>query len=78
MAGRTDVSQPTTLRPVAATFVLIGLFVGAWSVSIPEVERALDGGPGRLGLALSIALGLAALFNSWGGASPSVWARHGR
>jgi MFS family permease len=68
MAGPTDDPQPITLRPVAATFVLIGLFVGAWAVSIPEVERALEGGPGRLGLALSIALGLAALFNSWGGA----------
>jgi MFS family permease len=60
--------QPTTLVPVAAVFVLIGLFVGAWAVSIPEIERALGGGPGRLGLALTVALGLASVANSWGGA----------
>ncbi len=74
MVGRPLASQPTarpettTLVPVGSTFVLIGLFVGAWAVSIPEIERALGGGPGRLGLALTVALALAAVANSWGGA----------
>ncbi len=52
---------------MVGAFVLIGLFVGSWAVSIPEVERVLGGGPGLLGVALTVALGLAAVVNAWGG-----------
>lgn len=62
----TEVRRPV-LGPVVGAFVLIGLFVGAWAVSIPEVERALGGGPGLLGIALTVSLGLAAVINAGGG-----------
>lgn len=58
----------SSVRPIGAAFGLFGLFMGAWSVTTPEIERALDGGPGRFGLVLTGALLLAALFNTWGGA----------
>ncbi len=62
----TDRPRPE-LRPVVGAFVIIGLFVGSWAVSIPEVERALGGGPGLLGVALTVSLGLAAVVNAGGG-----------
>lgn len=62
----TDGPRPE-MRPVVGAFVLIGLFVGSWAVSIPEVERALGGGPGLLGVALTVSLGLAAVVNTGGG-----------
>jgi MFS family permease len=70
------VSPPTTpadarrrsLRPVAATFATLGMFLGAWTVTTPEIERALGGGPGRFGLVLTGAMLVAALMNTLGGA----------
>jgi MFS family permease len=56
------------LVPVGSTFMLIGLYLGAWTVSTPEIERALGGGPGRLGLVLTGALVVAAGMNTLGGA----------
>lgn len=43
------------------------MFMGAWTVATPEVEAALGGGPTRLGVVLSAALVVAALFNTVGG-----------
>lgn len=57
-----------TLVPVGASFAVLGLFMGAWSVATPEVERALAGGPGRLGAVLSGALVASAVVNTLGGA----------
>ena len=57
-----------TLAPVAGTFATLGLYLGAWTVTTPEIERALGGGPGRLGLVLTGALVVAAAMNTWGGA----------
>jgi MFS family permease len=57
-----------TLVPVGGAFATLGLFMGAWTVATPEVERALGGGPGRLGLVLSAALVVAAGLNTAGGA----------
>jgi len=54
--------------PVGGSFVVLGLFMGAWTVATPEVERALGGGPGRLGLVLSTAILVAAGCNSIAGA----------
>ena len=59
-----------TLAPVAGTFLTLGLYLGAWTVTTPEIERALGGGPGRLGLVLTGALVVAAGMNPGGGALP--------
>lgn len=56
------------LVPVGASFAVLGLFMGAWAVSTPEIERALGAGPGRLGAVLSVALVVAAGANTVGGA----------
>lgn len=56
-----------SLVPVGGSFVALGLFMGAWAVSTPEIERALGGGPGRLGSVLSVALVVAAGANTVGG-----------
>lgn len=56
------------LVPVAGAFAALGLFMGAWTVATPEVEHALGGGPGRLGLVLTISLVAAAGVNTLGGA----------
>ncbi|HMX08009.1 MAG TPA: hypothetical protein PKA87_10750, partial [Microthrixaceae bacterium] len=56
-----------SLAPVAGTFAAFGLFMGAWTVATPEVERALGGGPARLGLVMSAALVVASGVNTVGG-----------
>lgn len=56
------------LAPIAGTFTTLGLFIGMWTVVTPEVEAALGGGPGRLGLVLTGALAVAAWMNTLGGA----------
>jgi len=56
-----------SLAPVAGTFVAFGVFMGAWTVATPEVERALGGGPARLGLVMSAALVVASGVNTVGG-----------
>ena len=56
------------LAPVAGTFTALGLYLGAWTVTTPEIERALRGGPGRLGLVLTGALVVAAVMNTLAGA----------
>lgn len=56
------------LIPVGASLAVLGVFMGAWAVSTPEIERALGGGPGRLGAVLSVALVVAAGANTVGGA----------
>jgi hypothetical protein len=48
--------------------VTLGLFIGIWTVVTPEIEAALGGGPGRLGLVLTGALVVAAAANTVGGA----------
>ena len=44
------------LVPLGGTLGTLGLFIGMWTVVTPEVEAALGGGPGRLGLVLTGAL----------------------
>ncbi len=56
------------LVPLGGTLGTLGLFIGMWTVVTPEVEAALGGGPGRLGLVLTGALLLAAWMNTLGGA----------
>lgn len=56
------------LVPVVGTLVTLGLFIGIWTVVTPEIEAALGGGPGRLGLVLTGALVAAAAMNTVGGA----------
>ena len=56
------------LFPIAGTFAAIGVFIGSWTVVTPEIEAALGGGPGRLGLVLTAALIAAGAMNTLGGA----------
>ena len=58
----------TSLRPVAATFLLFGAFWGAWAVAAADVQRDLRWSHGGLGLLLSLALAGAAVSNAVGGA----------
>lgn len=53
---------------MAGTFATLGTFIGTWTVVTPEVESALGGGPGRLGLVLTAALVVAAGMNTVAGA----------
>ncbi len=55
------------LAPVATTLAAIGLFIGVWAVITTDVQEALGGGPGRLGLLLTVALIAAAAMNTVGG-----------
>ena len=70
MTGPTTSSggRRRSLRPIAAVFATLGLFLGAWTVTTPEIEHALGGGPGRLGLVLTGSLLVAAFMNTLGGA----------
>jgi predicted MFS family arabinose efflux permease len=54
--------------PVVIAFVVIGVFLGSWTVITPELAEGLGGGEARLGMVLSVALLLAAVVNVWGGA----------
>ncbi|MBS1838010.1 MAG: hypothetical protein JST64_09975, partial [Actinobacteria bacterium] len=70
-AGQPERStHPATgvLAAIGGVFAAFGLFMGAWTVSTPEIEAALGGGPGRLGAVLSVALIVAAGANTVGGA----------
>lgn len=58
----------SALASIGGMFCALGLFMGAWTVATPEIEAALGGGPGRLGVVLSVALIFAAGANTIGGA----------
>jgi predicted MFS family arabinose efflux permease len=64
---------PTTLRPVAATFLLFGAFWGAWAVSAADIEHGLRFSHGAFGLLLSAALVGAAFTNAAAGALTERW-----
>jgi MFS family permease len=55
------------LRPVAAVFVLFGVFWGAWAVSAIDIEHALGLTNGGFGLLLSASLAGSAAANAVGG-----------
>ncbi|MDQ3106843.1 MAG: MFS transporter [Actinomycetota bacterium] len=63
-----------SLRPIAAAFVVFGVFWGGWAVAAADVERDLDLSHGRFGLLLSLSLAAAAVANAVGGALAE---RHG-
>jgi MFS family permease len=62
-----------TLRPVAAAFVLFGVFWGAWAVSTADVEHALGFSNAAFGLLLSAALFGAAAANAAVGSLTERW-----
>jgi MFS family permease len=59
---------PTTLRPVAAAFVVFGVFAGAWAVAVIDVERAFHLSDAGLGLLLAIGVIAATAVAAFGGA----------
>jgi MFS family permease len=60
--------------PVAAAFVVFGVFVGSWDVSAADIERNLGVSHGMFGLLLSAGLAGGGIVNAFGGA---VAERHG-
>lgn len=66
--------MPAPLRPVAAAFVILGGFWGAWAVAAADVERGFGLSHGRFGVLLSVSLAAAAVANAVGGALAE---RHG-
>ena len=61
------VQTRTSLTLVAASFVLFGVFWGAWAVAAADVERALGLSHAGFGLLLSAALVVGAAANAVGG-----------
>jgi MFS family permease len=57
-----------SLRPIAAAFVVFGVFWGGWAVAAADVEHDLGLSHGRFGVLLSVSLAAAALANAVGGA----------
>lgn len=70
---RSATTAGATLAPVAAAFVVFGLYWGAWSVAAADVERELGVSHGGFGLILSVALAGAALANAFAGTWGERW-----
>lgn len=62
-----------SLRPVAASFVVFGIFAGAWAVAAIDVERAFDLTDAQLGLILAAGIGAATAVAVFGGALTDRW-----
>jgi MFS family permease len=62
-----------TLRPVAASFLVFGLFAGTWAVAAVDVERAFDLSDAQLGLLLAAGIGAATTVAVFGGALTDRW-----
>jgi MFS family permease len=58
----------TSLRPLAATFVVFGTFAGAWAVAAVDVERAFDLTDAELGFLLAAGILTATGVAAFGGA----------
>src|SRR5262249_21726414 len=66
--------RPPALAPVAAAFVVFGVFWGGWAVAVADIEHELHFSHARFGLLLSAALAAAGVANALGGALAE---RHG-
>ena len=61
------------MRPVAACFVGLGMFLGAWAVVVIDLERALHLGHGGFGLLLAVSLAGTAAVNGVAGPLSERW-----
>lgn len=58
--GDPEHGPPSATRgPVAAAFVVLGMFWGSWAVSIADVQRSFHLSDGALGLLLAVAIAVA-------------------
>ena len=57
-----------TLRPVAAAFIVFGLFAGAWAVAAVDIERTFGLSDAELGLLLAAGIVAATAIAAIGGA----------
>ncbi len=58
----------TSLRPVAASFIIFGIYGGAWAVAAVDVERAFNLTDAELGLLLAGGILAATVVAAFGGA----------
>lgn len=63
----------TTRGPVAAAFVLLGMFWGSWAVAIVEVQRTFHLSDGELGVLLAVAIGVAGVTGATAGHRAERW-----
>jgi len=63
----------TTLRPVAAAFVVFGFFFGAWAVSAVDIERTFDLSDAGLGLLLAAGIFAGTAIAAIAGALSDRW-----
>jgi MFS family permease len=67
------IGAQTFLRPVAASFVVFGVFAGGWAVGAIDVEHAFDLTDAQLGLLLAAGIGGATAIAIFGGAITDRW-----
>ena len=60
-------------RPVGATFLIFGAYMGAWAVAVLDIQRSFGLSDTELGLILAIGILLAAGLNAVGGALTDRW-----
>ncbi|MDP9333922.1 MAG: hypothetical protein M3Q30_11545, partial [Actinomycetota bacterium] len=65
--------MPTTLRPVVASFVVFGVFAGAWAVATVDIERAFHLTDTGLGALLAAGIIAATAVAAIGGAITDRW-----
>ncbi len=59
--------------PVAAAFIVLGMFWGSWAVVIADVQQAFGLSDATLGLLLAVAIGLAAVTGAYVGHRAERW-----
>jgi MFS family permease len=63
----------TTLRPVAAAFIVFGFYGGAWAVSVVDIEHTFDLTDAGLGLLLAAGILTGTMVAAIGGALSDRW-----
>jgi hypothetical protein len=73
MRAQTYLIDVRGLRPVAASFVWLGLFWGGWAVAALDIERSLGLSHAGFGLVLTAAMGAAVAGNFLAGSLAERW-----
>ncbi len=73
MHGAATSPTATSLRPVASSFVGLGIWVGMWAVITADIERDLGLGHGGFGAVLAVALAGSAAANAVAGSLSERW-----